>query len=168
MIHIYSGNGKGKTTAGFGLVLRQMGHGKQVGIAQFLKDGSSGEMKVLASMHAVDVQATCMPSTFYFQMNEEEQKQTQAAIFSLFQWVQQHAASWDCIFLDEILDVIQLQLLQEEALLSFLQTYKDKEIILTGRHPSKRLQALCDYHTDMREEKHPYQKGISARKGVEY
>ena len=76
MIHIYSGNGKGKTTAGFGLVLRMAGYGKQIGVAQFLKDGTSGELRALRALHGVSLHATDMPKGFYFQMNEADQKKT--------------------------------------------------------------------------------------------
>ena len=168
MIHIYSGNGKGKTTAGFGLVLRMAGYGKQIGVAKFLKDGTSGELRALRALHGVSIHATDMPKGFYFQMNEADQKKTGQAVLELFAWVQKHASAWDCIFLDEILDALHLGLLKEEALIFFLQENLEREIILTGRNPSQKLMELCDYHTEMQERKHPYQKGIPARKGVEY
>ena len=92
MIHIYSGNGKGKTTAGFGLVLRMAGYGKQIGVAQFLKDGTSGELRALRALHGVSLHATDMPKGFYFQMNEADQKKTGQAVLELFAWVQKHAS----------------------------------------------------------------------------
>ena len=136
MLHIYSGNGKGKTTAGFGLVLRQTGYERRVG--------------------------------FYFQMQEQEQLETRQGIQELFAWVKDRAKECTCIFLDEVLDAVQLGLLKEEELLHFLQEHRDLEIILTGRNPSQELLDICDYHTEMVEHRHPYQKGIAARKGVEY
>lgn len=168
MLHIYSGNGKGKTTAGMGLVLRQLGCNHKVLIAQFLKDGKSSEIQALKQFSLVTLCATDMPKVFYFQMNEEQKKQTLNAIVDLFSWTTKHVMNYDCILLDEILDVINLGLLDEEIVCSFLSEWKEKEIVMTGRNPSKRLLALCDYHTEMVEKKHPYQKGIPARIGVEY
>ena len=66
MLHIYSGNGKGKTTAGFGLVLRQAGYERRVAVAQFLKDGTSGELRALQALSCVKVRATRMPHGFIF------------------------------------------------------------------------------------------------------
>lgn len=168
MLHIYCGNGKGKTTAGIGLLIRQIGYQHPVGIAQFLKNGHSGEILVLQGMENVSVGLTDMPDGFYFQMNDEEKQKVKDVIQSLFRWVNQHINEWDCVLLDEILDALNLGLLEEEDVCFFLEQWKDKEIIMTGRNPSKRLLSLCDYHTEMVEKKHPYQKGISARKGVEY
>lgn len=168
MLHIYSGNGKGKTTAGMGLVLRQLGCEHKALVAQFLKDGKSSEIQVLKQLPMVKVCATDMPKVFYFQMNEEQKIQTQNAINDLFSWVKQYIGNCDCVLLDEILDVLNLGLLEEDAVCDFLLRWKDKEIIMTGRNPSKRLLELCDYHTEMVEKKHPYQKGIPARLGVEY
>lgn len=168
MIHIYSGNGKGKTTAGFGLVLRQAGYEKRVAVAQFLKDGTSGELYALRNLSCVKLRATRMPQGFYFQMQKQEQLETRQGIQELFAWVQGMAKECACIFLDEVLDAVQLGVLKEETLLRFLQANRDLEIILTGRNPSQELMNLCDYHTEMVEHKHPYQRGIAARKGVEY
>ncbi len=168
MLHIYSGNGKGKTTAGMGLLLRQLGCGHKTVVAQFLKDGTSSELQVLRELPRVKISVTEMPKIFYFQMNKEQQLQTQKAIENLFSWVKAHIEECDCILLDEILDALNLGLLEEEAVCDFLSQWKEKEIIMTGRNPSKRLLELCDYHTEMVEKKHPYQKGIPARLGVEF
>lgn len=168
MLHIYSGNGKGKTTAGFGLVLRQTGYERRVAVAQFLKDGTSGELRALQALSCVKVRATRMPHGFYFQMQEQEQLETRQGIQELFAWVKDRAKECTCIFLDEVLDAVQLGLLKEGELLHFLQEHRDLEIILTGRNPSQELLDICDYHTEMVEHRHPYQKGIAARKGVEY
>lgn len=101
-------------------------------------------------------------------MQKQEQLETRQGIQELFAWVQGMAKECACIFLDEVLDAVQLGLLKEETLLRFLQANRDLEIILTGRNPSQELMNLCDYHTEMVEHKHPYQRGIAARKGVEY
>lgn len=110
MLHIYSGNGKGKTTAGFGLVLRQTGYERRVAVAQFLKDGTSGELRALQALSCVKVRATRMPHGFYFQMQEQEQEQleTRQGIQELFAWVKDRAKECTCIFLDEVLDAVQL------------------------------------------------------------
>ena len=87
---------------------------------------------------------------------------------ALFETAEQTAAQYACILLDEALDALQLGILQEIEMLAFLNANKAREIILTGRNPSKNILACGDYITQMKLEKHPYQKQQAPRKGVEY
>lgn len=169
MLHMYQGDGKGKTTAAFGLVLRELGYHRKVLIIQFLKNGTSGEMKALKEHPNVKQYANEECDTFYFQMKEQEKvqyAQTQCALWNHF--VEEYGA-YDCIVLDELLDVIHLQIVKDQDVIDVLKTIsKDIEIVITGRNPSIELQSICDYHSEMVAHQHPYQKGIAARKGVEF
>lgn len=165
MIHVYHGNGKGKTTAAIGLMIRQLGAGKAVVFAQFLKDGTSSEIAVLKQLQ-ISYMHTLMPKSFYKDMNAQESEEVERSCQLVLQDAFRQTS--DCIVLDEILDVLSLGLLQEEDVISLLKKNKHKEIILTGRKPSKDLLELSDYCSECVAIKHPYQKGIKARKGVEF
>ena len=90
------------------------------------------------------------------------------AAFDFSDFLTGAAAQYACILLDEALDALQLGILQEIEMLAFLNANKAREIILTGRNPSKNILACGDYITQMKMEKHPYQKQQAPRKGVEY
>lgn len=168
MIHIYHGTGKGKTTAALGLAIRMAGHHKKCLIAQFLKDGTSGEIIFLKNQSHIDVRYHYPFKKFYFQMDETEKTKCIIAQQQLWQEVTS-STGYDCIILDEILDVIGLEMISLECVLEFLKENHDtKEIVLTGRNPDARLKELCDYETEMIAKKHPYDQNIPARKGVEY
>lgn len=165
MIHIYHGNGKGKTTAAIGLVIRQLGDGKTVTFAQFLKDGTSSEINVLKRLDVFYLH-TQMPRNFFKDMDKQEQEILQHSCYQVLQ--EAFSTTCDCIILDEILDALALCLLKECDVMEMLKKSQDKEIILTGRKASVEMFSLCDYCSEIMALKHPYQMGIKARKGVEY
>lgn len=101
-------------------------------------------------------------------MGQEMRVTTALSQHALFETAEQTAAQYACILLDEALDALQLGILQEIEMLAFLNANKAREIILTGRNPSKNILACGDYITQMKMEKHPYQKQQAPRKGVEY
>lgn len=168
MIHIYHGDGKGKTTASFGLAMRMLGYQKKIYITQFLKDGDSGEMLFLQTFDQVSLHYHKMPKMFYFQLEPSQQQEVARQQHALFEAMCKESKTFDLIILDEVLDAISLQMVSEEELILFLEEHKDQEIVLTGRNPSMRLLELADYVVEMKNIKHPYQKQIPSRKGVEY
>ena len=159
-IHVYYGKGKGKTTAAMGQILRAAGHGLHVLVFQFLKDNSSGERRILEEIPNI----TCLPGRdqvkFVSQMNREERAQLKHYKF---------CGPFDVLLLDEALCAVQLEVLSEEKLISFLQ-HKPRglEIILTGHEVSDRMLEIADYATEMVKMKHPYDAGTTAREGIEY
>lgn len=168
MIHIYHGNGKGKTTAAIGLAMRMAGHQRKCLIVQFLKDGSSGEITFLKEHTNIDIRYDYPFTKFYFQMNEKEKALCMKSQQQLWENVIMEN-KYDCIILDEILDVLGLHMIELDSVIDFLRTYHDtKEIVLTGRNPKSKLKELCDYEMEMTARKHPYDKKIPARKGVEF
>ena len=165
MIQCYYGNGKGKTTAAIGQALRMVGAGKKVMMIQFLKDGFSSENKVLEKC-GIRVLAQKMPAMFVNMNDPEMIKEVTMLVNDLFLMIDE---SYDGIILDELLDAIALNLINEGMVYDYLVDLKDNhEIILTGRMPSHKIKPILDYSSEVKKHKHPYDKGIKARKGIEY
>lgn len=169
-IHIYFGNGKGKTTAAAGLALRALGTGMPVVVAQFLKHKPSGEIRMLAEFPGVTIFLGKAGSGFTNTMTTAQREETLAIHLRHFAQATLVAQQQGgLLVLDEILGAIETGLFPEDALIQFLKARPDTlEVVLTGRSPSDALLALGDYLTEMRCLRHPYEKGIGAREGIEY
>lgn len=171
MVHIYHGDGKGKTTAAMGLVLRMLGTGKKVFIVQFLKGRPSGEIVALLKMDGATVLRGKPDTKFVFEMSQAEKQDVcnlhtrqMRLAFSAAE-----AGRADLLVLDEVLDAIATDTLNEQELLDLLAACRpETEIVLTGRNPSHEMLQIADYVTHMKKEKHPYDRGADARKGIEY
>ncbi len=166
LVHLYYGEGKGKTTAAMGLALRALGHGKRVVIVQFLKDGASGEIGALRSLGA-KILAGAPDTKFVFRMDAEEKDRTRAWNDALLE----EAAREDCdlLVLDELCAARQYGLADRTlAQKAVLERPAGREVVITGRTPEEWMLDAADYVTQMRCEKHPYAAGITARKGIEY
>ena len=169
LIHYYYGNGKGKTTAAMGLAVRAMGNGLQVLVVQ-LKNGSSAEIGMLRQMGA-RVLAVEGLTGFTFQMTPEE-KAACAAEQNLNLEAALAAAvegSCDLLILDEIGSALDTNMVSRERL-QFLIEHRANtvEIVMTGHKLDPMLHEYADYVTRMEKQKHPYERGIAARKGIEY
>ena len=171
-IHIYCGNGKGKTTAAIGLSVRSCGRGWPVVLSQFLKGSTSGELQVLCSLPDYHyVQAPTATCKFVFQMNEEEKKECRRQVQQHFadtvEAVRQYHAK--LLVMDEVLDAVSLGMLDDETLAEFLRNRpEDLEVVMTGRAPTPCTDPLADYITCMEKVRHPFDKGLNVRKGVEF
>ena len=169
MIHLYYGDGKGKTTAAIGLTVRAAGAGMRVLFVQFFKDGSSSEIRVLSSVPGVE---TVHPGLHYGRwrtMNDGQRAEIRESYRALFAKITSRAAEFDLIVLDEAVPAYGYGALDRAAVTDFLRAEGEKrEIVLTGRNPAPELLELADYATEMRKEKHPFDSGITARRGVEY
>ena len=165
MLHLYWGDGKGKTTAAMGLALRALGHRRKVVIVQFLKDGTSGEIEPLRRLGAVVY--ACPNAKFTWLMNEAEKAEARRnATVALRQALEQ---PWDLLVLDEACAAYENDLLDEKLLQQAVACAgTGSEVVLTGRTPADWMQAAADYSTQMRACQHPYTKGVAARKGIEY
>lgn len=165
MIHLYWGDGKGKTTAAMGLALRALGHRRKVVIVQFLKDGTSGEIEPLRRLGAVVY--ACPNAKFTWLMNEEEKAETRRNATAALRLALEHP--WDLLVLDEACAAYENDLVDRELLhQAVASAEKDSEVVLTGRSPADWMQTAADYSTQMRACQHPYTKGVSAREGIEY
>ena len=165
MLHLYWGNGKGKTTAAMGLALRALGHGKRVVIVQFLKDGTSGEIAPLRAAGAAVY--ACPNAKFTWLMDEADKAAAREA--SARALGQALAEPFDLLVLDEACAALKSCILDEALLRRAVAFAKNgREVVLTGRDPAPWLQDAADYSTEMRAHRHPYADGVAAREGVEY
>lgn len=169
-IHIYCGDGKGKTTAAVGLAVRAAGRGKKVLAARFLKTDDSGEVAVLNTIRGIVVQPCVKTFGFYAQMTEEQKIEAAEYYQNLLEESWEMAQDgFDLLILDEIMAACRYGLVREEWLIEKLsQKREDLEVVLTGRNPSKELTELADYISEICKVKHPYDDGLPARKGIEY
>ena len=166
LLHLYYGDGKGKTTAAMGLALRALGNGKKVVIVQFLKGGKSGEIPLLEQLGAKVFRGKA-GQKFVFQMNEAEKAENRALqTRNLAAALQEDA---DLLILDEAgsaweLDMVDKDLLQRAV----RERPAGQECVLTAHAAPRWMLDLADYCTEMKCHRHPYQKGIAARAGIEY
>ena len=169
LIHLYCGDGKGKTTAALGLALRAAGAGKQVVFTQFFKDGSSSEIEPLAALPGVRVFHADTVGGFYRNMTPTQREQAGKDYTALFRQVTQAAQEADLLILDEIVSACNRGVVPEKLVTDFLREKPARlEVVLTGRNPSAALLELADYITEMRKLRHPFDRGIGARKGIEF
>ncbi len=170
LVHIYCGDGKGKTTTGMGLCLRAAGFGYRVLIYQFMKNNRTSERKSLEQIENIRILDGLEEEKFSFQLTEEERKQRREFYNNQFRKVTQMAAKedFDLLFLDEAIYTIRAGLLDEELVAEFLENKPEKlEVILTGQGPSQRLVDLADYVSEIRKVKHPFDRRQPARDGIE-
>ena len=171
MIHLYCGDGKGKTTCACGLAVRFAGSGGRVLFCQFLKDGTSSELKILRSLPSVCVLKTNFPPKFTYQMNEEEKRTASEMCTEL---LEKAAAlmikeSYGMLVLDEAVYAVSLGFLSEEKLIDIVEDAgRQAEIVITGGNPGKALIDSAAYGTEMKKIKHPFDTGAGAREGIEY
>ncbi len=166
LIHLYWGNGKGKTTAAMGVALRSLAAGKKVAIVQFLKGRESGEITLLSQLGA-RIYRGKTGDKFVFQMTEDEKAETRKLQEENLLAALQEPA--DLLILDEACAALELNMV-DEALLkrAVAEKPEGQELILTGRNPADWMKESADYSTEMHCWRHPYDKDVSAREGVEY
>ena len=170
-VHIYCGDGKGKTSSAVGLAVRASGRGKKVLIVRFLKTEDSGEVEVLRKIPGITVTPCDRTFGFVFRMNEEQKREAGAYFQSRFETAVKTAVEdgVDLLVLDEILASCNYGMVREHDFAEFLRNRPaEMEVVLTGRDPSDRLIALADYVSEIKMVKHPYTQGIGAREGIEY
>jgi cob(I)alamin adenosyltransferase len=174
LIHLYCGDGKGKTTCAMGLALRAAGRDIPVVVAQFLKSEDSGERLALRKLPGVTLLLLPQQVTFTFRMTEEEKKEAKAQ--SAARLREAKGLAWELgkhgpclLILDEICAAVSTGMIEEEEVEQLLDTRpQGLEVVLTGRNPAPGLVQRADYVTEMQMNKHPYQQGIAARRGIEY
>ena len=166
-IHLYFGEGKGKTTAAMGLAARALGHGKSVVIVQFLKRGDSGEIESLKKLGAVVYSGKAGDSFRVADMTPDEISKTKT--ISLDNLSGALKRECDILILDEFCAAINNDIIDEKtAKAALTKIDENTEIIITGRKPKKWLLDEADYITEMGCIRHPHDDGIPAREGVEY
>ena len=171
LIHIYCGDGKGKTSAATGLAVRAAGCGKQVLFARFLKNEESGELEILDRIPEIHVIHLERSYGFYRTLTEEEQAEVRQMYEALWQDIVQKAETdvYDVLVMDEFMAAYNYGLIGHDAAFAFLREKPARlEVVLTGRDPDEDLVELADYVSEIRKVKHPFDRGIRARRGIEY
>jgi cob(I)alamin adenosyltransferase len=172
LIHVYTGDGKGKTTAAVGLGIRACGRGLNVLMVQFLKSLPTGEELSLKKLEpGFMLHRGTSNIKFVPQMSEEERSRTAKEQLSIFNYAAEAAASgkYDLIIMDEAFGAIATGMLGKELLINFVKTKPEKlELVLTGRGAPKELIDMADYVSEIHALKHPAEKGISGRRGIEF
>ena len=166
-IHLYTGNGKGKTTAAIGLSIRAVGAGKRVFIGQFVKGMHYSELDTLKRIPEIELKQYGLDC---FIENDPTQKDIDAAREG-FAEISKIILNndFDVVILDEICIALYYHLIENEEVLDLLKTKpKEMEIILTGRYAPNEIYEIADLVTEMNEIKHYYKIGVQARKGIEY
>lgn len=168
LVQVYTGDGKGKTTAAIGTATRALGQGLRVGFFQFLKTGMSGEMIPLVKAGALFM-APQGSGKFVFQMDEKEKEQCKEQQMANLKRAVEIMPQLDVLILDEIFGALETNMVEKDVLLSLLREKpQGTEVVLTGRNAPQDIIEIADYVTEMRCVKHPYEAGISARVGIEF
>jgi len=166
-VQIYTGDGKGKTTAAMGLALRAKGQGLCVKAVQFLKGRDSGEVKMLQKL-GVEVRRVSAGGRFFWDLNAGEKAQlrrdAEAMLAVIYGWLD----TVDVLVLDEALGALHGGLVTMEELTGIIDRRGGTEIVLTGRSAPDELIRRADLVTEMRPVKHYIDAGIKARKGIEF
>lgn len=164
MIHIYMGDGKGKTTAAVGAAVRAKGAGKKVVFCQFLKNGTSSEISMLDKL-GITVDFCPSINKFLFQMTEHEKLMFKIRNIEILNAID--ATDADVIILDEFLDAYNENIIDRQPAQKFITEFTG-EIIMTGREAPQEFIDIADYITVMTKIRHPYDNGTPARKGIEF
>lgn len=170
-VQIYHGDGKGKTTAALGLAVRAAGRGRKVLVVRFLKNEDSGELPVLRAITGITVMPCERNFGFVFKMTAEEKQEAAAFYHNHFLAAikQAQTEDYEVLILDEIMSACSYEMVKEAEILTFLnERPAGLEVVMTGRNPSAALIQAADYVTEMKLVKHPFEKGIPAREGIEY
>ncbi|MFH1074532.1 MAG: cob(I)yrinic acid a,c-diamide adenosyltransferase [Candidatus Firestonebacteria bacterium] len=171
LVQVYTGEGKGKTTAVFGLALRAAGHGFKVAIFQFLKakGNKTGELVLAKKFKNVEIfRNNQTHPMFNKNISPEGLKKNAKLLYEAAERVIKKGKH-DLVILDEVNNCVFGGLISEKEVLRIIKNKaKTTELILTGRHASRRILEKADLITEMKSIKHPYEKGIGARKGIEY
>ncbi len=171
LVHIYTGDGKGKTTAAIGLSIRALGHGFNVVFASFFKLPNScgyNEITMLKKQGAVVFSISeGMPLANPQISHEEYQLSTKNGLTELQSFIQTNKTQ--LLVLDEILIAIACGYISDEELFTFIKNKPvEMELVLTGRGATEGLKEMADYVTVLTNEKHPYDNGVHSRVGIEY
>ena len=171
LIHLYHGDGKGKTTAAIGLAVRAAGSKMKVLFVQFLKTEFSGERHILS--HTENVTLTFCPLELKFTFDMDDKEKAQAA--KIFKGIFDNAVTtaltekYDMVVLDEVFEAINAHMLSESEVYEFITNAPSSmEIVMTGHNPPQKFMDCADYITEFKKIKHPYDRGITGRIGIEF
>jgi len=169
LVHIYCGDGKGKTTASVGLAVRAAGSGMRVLFAQFFKDGHSSEVNAMKQVLGIECMAPKKTFGLYKNMNITEKEALKIIHDELLNDIIASAGKYDMIVLDEIISAYNYMMIDQIKLLNFIKNRSDSlELVMTGRNPMDDLVYLANYVSEVKKIKHPFDSGVAARRGIEF
>ena len=168
MIHVYTGNGKGKTTASLGLALRSLGWGRRVALLQFLKLRETGELRGLAGFKNCIIRQFGREDFITEETaNDMDRQLAEEGCLKAEEILCDKTA--DLVILDEINVALHMKLIEITRVMDLIAACPPEiELVLTGRDCPPEIISLADYISEIKEIKHPYRKGIIAREGIEY
>ncbi|MDF2842942.1 MAG: ATP:corrinoid adenosyltransferase BtuR/CobO/CobP [Herbinix sp.] len=170
LIHIYTGDGKGKTTAAIGLSIRFIGNGGKVLFTQFLKDNKSSELSILNNLDDIELLLCEETFGFYSRMNEQTKERAEKVYREYLNEILEIIKNKDIqmLIMDEVIGAYNYNLIDKDTLLTFLKNKPEHlEVVMTGRNPEPELIELADYVSEIVKVKHPFDQGIYARMGIE-
>lgn len=167
-VQVYTGDGKGKTTAALGLALRASGHGGAVYIGQFMKGRDSGELYAVRHLPGVTLEQYGEPGWVYpDRVKDGQRSQAEAGLARAREAL--GGGNYRIVILDELNVALDLGLLERQDVLDLVRARpRGTELVLTGRNAHPDVLAHADLVTEMRAVKHPFDAGIPARRGIEY
>ena len=172
LTQVYTGKGKGKTTAAMGLALRALGRGKRVCIVQFLKkEGGSGETEAMKKFPGVRILYTGGEFNVLRPLSQERKSRLQKELSETLSECKKilEGGEYDIVILDEIKVAMSKGLANIETVLEVMDSKPENvELVLTGRNATKEVIDRADLVTQMEDIKHPYRNGIKAREGIDY
>ena len=180
-VQVYAGNGKGKTTAALGTALRAVGHGLRVCVVQFLKGGWESGERSAAERLAPELEirafgaaqwgdrSKASADTPWWELPPSEDDRSQAREAMEFARGAVAGGEWDIVVVDEVFGALARGLISLDDVLGLIRTRPARvELILTGREAPPEVVEAADLVTEMAEVKHPFRRGVKARKGIEY
>ena len=171
LVQVYTGDGKGKTTAALGQGLRSCGRGLKVCMVQFLKGGDTGELHSVEKLHPYfEIFRFEKKRGFFWTLSEQEKRELKEDIDKGFEFIKNVVAKDQCdvLIIDELMGVLGNKLLEVNEVVELLKSKPDTmEIIITGRNVPKEILDAADLVTEMKEIKHYFRDGVPAREGIE-
>lgn len=166
MLQVYTGDGKGKTTAAIGLAVRAAGAGLKVFIGQFVKSMEYNEIKILKNIDNIDVEQYGLSCFIEKEPEEKDIKAAQEGLEDIKELLS--SEEYDLVILDEANIAVYFDLFSVDELIEVIESRKESiEVVVTGRKANEKLIEKADLVTDMQEIKHYYEKGVKARDGLE-
>lgn len=184
MIHLYEGTGRGKTSIAIGTAIRMVGSGMEVLFTQFMKGNETGEIGVLEGLPGVTILRGDREYPFYNNMTQQDKLDITACHNHILEMIIEKVSTYRLdtkqlggevmeprclVVLDEITYPVQFGLVDERLLTRlFAELPPCVDLIMTGRGPSEEMKQVSDYWTELEMKKHPFEHGVSARKGIEF
>lgn len=171
LVHFYLGDGKGKSTALFGLALRALGREFKVLIVQVLKARETGEILYLKKLNEKNLDIVRINSSpkFSWEMSEKEKEKSKFEILKGIEVIRDDFKDYNLILFDELLNAENIGFVDTKLIIDIIQTKGENvELVFTGRTCSDSLKQYADYISVINAERHPYEKGIPARLGIEF